>query len=156
YDMDIEVARAYVPRIGRSVSVVVPIVDTAQPAGPGLSRLAGRGDPARCLPHGLDRPGDEVAGYALGPLGAGMAGQAAEDGAGELAGDVLDRLRAIGPVPGPGVIAHAEDLQRRHHRVGGAEHSRGGPVAEDVADDRHVAGPLLPDVRGQVAVEVAD
>src|SRR5690348_2376761 len=48
------------------------------------------GSPARRLPHGLHRPGDEVAGYALGPLGAGMAGQAAENGAGEQAGDVLD------------------------------------------------------------------
>jgi iron complex transport system ATP-binding protein len=29
YDMDIEVASAYVPRLGRSVSVVIPIVDSA-------------------------------------------------------------------------------------------------------------------------------
>jgi len=153
YDMDIEVASAYVPRIGRSVRVVVPVVETARPEGPGLSGPARRGDPARCVPHGFRRPGDEVAGYAV---GAGLAGQAAEDGAGEQAGDVLDRLRAFGPVPGPGVVAHAEDLERRHHRVVGAEHPRVRAVAEDAADDRHVAGPLLPDVPGEVAVEVAD
>jgi iron complex transport system ATP-binding protein len=37
YDMDIEVANAHVPRLGRSMTVVVPIVDTARPEnrGPG-------------------------------------------------------------------------------------------------------------------------
>jgi iron complex transport system ATP-binding protein len=46
YDMDIEVASAYVPRIGRSVRVVIPIVDTARPEGRGLSGPVR--DPARC------------------------------------------------------------------------------------------------------------
>ena len=35
YDMDIEVASAYVPRLGRSVSVVVPVIETARPEGSG-------------------------------------------------------------------------------------------------------------------------
>jgi iron complex transport system ATP-binding protein len=35
YDMDIEVVSAYVPRLGRSVSVVVPVIETAQPQGGG-------------------------------------------------------------------------------------------------------------------------
>src|SRR5689334_17795899 len=42
------------------------------PLIPGCNRS--QGSPARRLPYGLYRPGDEVGGYALGSLGAGMAG----------------------------------------------------------------------------------
>ena len=83
-------------------------------------------------------------------------GQAAEDVADEQPGDLLDRLRTVRLVPGPRVVAHAEDLQRGHLRIGGVEHPFVRPVAEDVADDRRVARPLVADVAGEVAVEVAD
>jgi hypothetical protein len=42
--MDIEVARAYVPRLGRSVSVVVPVIETARPEGSGTGQRTARGD----------------------------------------------------------------------------------------------------------------
>src|SRR6516162_3175237 len=127
----------------------------------GTSALGAGRHPAGGTPDGVDGLGDQViervvrGGAGVATCGGGP-GQAVQDVAGEQAGDVLDRTGAVRLVPGPGVVAHAEDLQRRHLRVGGAEHALVHPVPQDAVHDGGVARPLLADVVGEVAVEVAD
>ena len=55
-------------------------------------------------------------------------------------------LRPVRPVPRPGVIAHPEDLQRRHLRVGGVEN----PLTHTSADDAR--GKALDIIRKELAV----